>query len=103
MHQRYFLGSAAGRFETPQQVAAQLEYDSLAGLPLNNMQRTYKAIAAADASQCQELIHRFVDPQHLLIVVVGDAARIAQDLQSIAPVTVLDRDGKEKKAKAAVE
>jgi len=102
MHQRYFLGSAAGRFETPEAVAGQLEHDSLAGLPLDNMQRAYKAIAAADAAQCQALVHRVVDPKHLLIVVVGDTARINQDLQSIAPVTVLDRDGKETKAKAAI-
>jgi hypothetical protein len=48
VHQRYFLGSAAGRFETAEAVAGQLEHDSLAGLPLDNMQRTCKAIAAAD-------------------------------------------------------
>jgi hypothetical protein len=36
-------------------------------------------------------------------VVVGDATRITQDLQSLAPVTVLDRNGKETNTKAAVE
>jgi predicted Zn-dependent peptidase len=103
MHQRYFLGSAAGRFETPEEIGAQLEHNSLAGLPLDNMQRTCKAIAGADASQCQKLIHRLIDPKHMLIVVVGDATRITQDLQSLAPVTVLDRNGKETNTKAAVE
>ena len=103
LHQRYFLGSAAGRLETAAEVAAELEHDSLAALPLDNMQRTFKTIAAADASQCQALVHRLVDPAHMLIVVVGDASRINHDLQSIAPVTVLDRDGKETKTKAAVQ
>jgi zinc protease len=103
LHQRYFLGSAAGRFETPEQIAGQLEHDSLAGLPLDNLQRTFKKIAAADAAQCQALINRLVKPDHMLIVVVGDAARISKDLQAIAPVTVLDRNGKEEKTKATVE
>jgi zinc protease len=102
LHQRYFLGSAASRLETTQDVAGQLEHDSLAGLPLDNMQRAFKAIAAADASQCQALVHRLVDPAHMLIVVVGDASRINKDLQSIAPVTLLDREGNETKAKAVV-
>ena len=101
MHQRYFLGSAASRLETTQDMAGQLEHDSLAGLPLDNMQRTFKAIAAADAAQCQALVRRLVDPAHMLIVVVGDASRISKDLQTIAPVTVLDRDGKEEKTKSA--
>jgi zinc protease len=100
LHQRYFLGSAAGRLETPEDMAGQLERDSLAGLPLDQMQRACKAMAAADATQCQALVHRLVDPARMLIVVVGDAKRIANELQSIAPVTVLDRDGKETKNKA---
>jgi predicted Zn-dependent peptidase len=103
LHQRYFLGSAAGRLETPAEVAAELEHDSLAGLPLDNMQRAFKAIAAADSPQCMALVHRLVDPGHMLIVVVGDASRISKDLQSIAPVTVLDRDGKEVKTKVAAQ
>jgi len=39
----------------------------------------------------------------MLIVVVGDASRISKDLQSIARVTVLDRDGKEEKTKTVVQ
>jgi zinc protease len=103
VNQRYFLGSAASRFETPEQIAGQLEHDSLAGLPLDNLQRTFKKIAAADAAQCQALVNRLVKPDHMLIVVVGDAAKIGNDLKAIAPVTVLDRNGKEAKTKEGVE
>ena len=103
LNQRYFLGSAASRFETPEEIAGQLEHVSLAGLPLDNLQRTFKKIAAADAAQCQALVNRLVKPEHMLIVVVGDASRIGKDLSAIAPVTVLDRSGKEAKPKAAVE
>jgi hypothetical protein len=39
------------------------------------------------------LVRRIVDPERLLIIVVGDAARVANDLRTIAPVTILDRSG----------
>ena len=94
LHRRYFLGSAAARFETPGQVANQLARISLNGLPLDHAQRAFAIIGAADATQCQSLVRRLVDPERLLIVVVGDAARITDDLRAIAPVTVLDRSGK---------
>ncbi len=94
--QRYFLGSAAARLETSEQEAGEIERDVLSGLPLDNMQRTFKIIAGSDAAACQALIHRYVDANQLLIVVVGDASKIANDLQSIAPVIILDKSGKPK-------
>src|SRR5205807_1636504 len=94
LHRRSFLGSAAARFETPEQVAGYLARVSLNNLPLDNLQRSLATIASADAPQCQSFVRRLVDPEHLLIVVVGDAALIADDLKAIAPVTVLDRSGK---------
>jgi hypothetical protein len=35
-----------------------------------------------------------VDPAHLAIVVVGDASVVAKDLEAIAPVTGVHREGK---------
>ncbi len=94
--QRYFLGSAASRLETSEQEAGEIAGDVLSGLPLDNMRRTLKIIAGADALDCQALVHRFVDANHLLIVVVGDASKIANELQAIAPVIILDKNGKPK-------
>jgi predicted Zn-dependent peptidase len=97
LHRRYFLGSAAARFETPSQVANQLARITLSGMPLDHVQKIFAIIGAANASQCQALARRLVDPEHLLIVVVGDAARIADELRAVFPVTLLDRGGKEAK------
>jgi predicted Zn-dependent peptidase len=93
LHKRYFLGSAAARFQTPEQIASQLAHGALNGLPLDYLQRTLAAIGAATAPQCQALARRRVDPEHLVIVVVGDASLVAKDLEAIAPVTVVDREG----------
>jgi zinc protease len=98
LHRRYFLGSAAARYETAGQIANQLAHNLLNDLPLDYMKRSCEMIDSAQASQCDSLIRRIVDPGNLLIVVVGDASRIRKDLESIGPVSPLDRDGKPKEA-----
>jgi zinc protease len=96
LHRRYFLGSAAEHFETSSEVATHLARIAANGMPLDHVQRNFERIAHASAEQCTTLVHRVVDPDRLLILVVGDAARIANDLRTIAPVTVLDRSGNPK-------
>jgi len=93
LHKRYFLGSAAARFETPEQIAGHFTRLALNGLPLDYLQRSLAAINSATPAQCQAFARRIVDPTHLLIIVVGDASLLTKDLAAIAPVTVLDRDG----------
>jgi zinc protease len=96
LHRRYFLGSAAEHFETPRDVAGHLLRIAVNGMPLDHVQRNFEMIGRADAQQCEALVKRIVDPNHLVIIVVGDAARVANDLRAIAPVTVLDRSGNPK-------
>jgi zinc protease len=94
LHKRYFLGSAAARFETPDQIAAQHAHEALNGLPLDYLQRSLATIGSATAPQCQALARRIIDPERLVIVVVGDASRVGKDLEAVAPVSVVDREGK---------
>jgi hypothetical protein len=65
-------------------------------MPLDHAQRNFESIGRAEARDCEALVRRWVHPDQLVIVVVGDAARIANDLRTIAPVTVLDRSGSPK-------
>ncbi len=94
LHKRAFLGGAAARFETPAQVAAQLAHIALNGLPLDNFQRSLARIGAATPAECESFARRVVDPAHLIIVVVGDAASLSKELAFLGPVAVLDRTGK---------
>lgn len=96
LHRRYFLGSAAEHFETPGEIASHLARVVANGMPLDHVQRNFERIGQADAAQCEALVRRIVDPERLLIIVVGDAARVANDLRAIAPVSVLDRSGNPK-------
>jgi zinc protease len=94
LHKRYFLGSAAARFETPDQIAAQHAHEALNGLPLDYLQRSLATIGSATAPQCQALARRVIDPERLVIVVVGNASLVAKDLEAVAPVSMVDREGK---------
>jgi predicted Zn-dependent peptidase len=90
------LGNAAARFETSEQIANQLARLSLNSQPLDYVQRSLNRMSSATAADCEALLKRTVSPNQWAIVVVGDADKISKDLKAIAPVTLLDRDGKEK-------
>jgi hypothetical protein len=53
-------------------------------------------MAHTDAAACQRLVHETLDPSKVVLVVVGNAAKIQKDLEAIAPVTVLKADTGEK-------
>jgi zinc protease len=93
---RYYLGSAAARYETPQQIVGMLAHAELNGLPEDHVRRLHREIGRLDAAACIEYARRTVDPERLAIVVAGDAAKIAPALKAIGPVTVVDSAGKEK-------
>jgi zinc protease len=93
LHKRYFLGSAAAHFETPAQISSQFTHIALNGLPLDHLQRSVATISSATPNRCESFVRRAVDADHLLIVVVGDASMVARDLEAIAPVSAVDRDG----------
>jgi zinc protease len=93
LHKHYFIGSAPARFETSEQIAAHFTHLALSGLPLDYLQRSLAKIEGTTAEECQAFARKVIEPEHLLIVVVGDASVIAKDLAGIAPVTVLDTNG----------
>jgi zinc protease len=92
LHRRYFLGSAAARFETAGQLADQYARLAANDLPLDYVPQAFARIGAATAEDCQKLACRRVEPDRMLVVVVGDGA-VAAELRKIAPVTVVDRNG----------
>ena len=87
LHKRAFLGGAAARFEKPKQTATLLTQIALNDLPLDQFQRSLARINSATAAECREFVRRVVNAARLVIVVVGDAHLIAEDLTKIAPVT----------------
>ncbi|MCK6460316.1 MAG: insulinase family protein [Planctomycetes bacterium] len=81
-------GQLASRWEAPEAVVADVWLADNMGLTPDYIQRTLAAHAAATPDDLRRIARTRIDPDTLLIVVVGDAAKIQADLATIAPVTV---------------
>ena len=92
------LGRFAGNRETPQAVAGDLWLIEAERLPRDHFEKMLAHVSTASARDCLDLIARTVDPEQMVIVVVGDASELKADLESIAPVTVVSRKPKAPKA-----
>lgn len=91
----YLVGSFPLSIETPQQVAGQVSTVKLLGLP-DDYLRTYRdQLAAVTASEVMAAARRVIRPDSAVIVVVGDGGAVYQKLAQIAPVRMVDTDGKQ--------
>lgn len=86
-----------GRFplqiETASQVASQVANARLLGLPSDFVQTYRQRLAAVTPEQMQAAARAGIRADAALIVVVGDAAKIGEQLRAIAPVRMVDVDG----------
>jgi zinc protease len=85
----HFVGSVALRRETPQQVANEFWEAELYRLPEDHFERTLARAATVTPEDCLALAKATVDPTKLVIVVVGDAGKLKEELEKVAPVTVV--------------
>ncbi len=86
----YIIGSFARQHETPQQVAGDLWLLESNNLPDDYMEKLIKTVSATTADDCIALAKKTVDPSRMVVVVVGPASELKEDLAKIAPVTVVD-------------
>lgn len=90
-------GTLVGRFpltiETANQVAAAVTQARLLGLPANYLQTYRTRLAAVTAAQVRAAARTMIQTRTPLIVVVGDAAKIYEQLKAIGPVTLFTPEG----------
>ncbi len=85
----YFLGSYASTRETSQQVANEIWSLRVVGLPDDYPQQLMSAVSSTTAEMCINVAKKHVKPEQLTIVIVGPAQTLKNDLEKIAPVTVV--------------
>lgn len=90
----YLAGSFPLRLQSAGQIASQVAQRRLLGLPLTDLTLYRERINAVTAPAIQAAAKKYVDSNKLVIVVVGDAPKIKAGLEKIAPVTLLDIEGK---------
>lgn len=90
----FLIGSFPLTIETPSQIAGQVATAKLLGLGDDYLRRYRERLDAVTASEARAAAARLLRRQALVIVVVGDATKLYDRLQAIAPVRLVDLDGK---------
>jgi zinc protease len=85
----YILGSFVRGRETPQQIASDLWLIESQGLGEDYLERLLGGIAKAKRTDCEHLVRETIEPSKLVIVIVGEAEKLKEGLEKIAPVTVV--------------
>jgi zinc protease len=90
----YLVGSFPLTIETPRQIAQAVTTARLLGLPADYLQRYRERLAAVTPRHARAAAQRAIHRDALTIVVVGDAQALYDKLKAIAPVRVVDVEGK---------
>ncbi len=86
----FLVGVFPLRFETPPAVVGAIAGLFIHGLPMDELDRYRPAIEAVTADDVQSVAQRYIKPDELAIVLVGDADAILPALEgaAIGPITV---------------
>ncbi|GBD33171.1 putative zinc protease [bacterium HR33] len=90
----YLIGSFPRSIETPQQIASQVTTVKLLGLGDDYLRSYRERLAAVTAADIRNAARRVIRPDSAVIVVVGDGEAIYDKLVKIAPVRIVDPEGK---------
>jgi zinc protease len=85
--------SFPARFATRAAVANQLAEIAVYGLPATYLADYQKKIAAVTKDEVRRVARKYLTPEKLTIVVVGDAKSLRDKLEKIAPVELRDVEG----------
>jgi zinc protease len=87
------LRAFPARFATANQVAAQMAALAVYDLPDKELQTFTARIASVTAADVRKMAQKYLRPDHMVIVVVGDRTGIEASLRRIGEVELRDLDG----------
>ena len=87
------IGAFPARFATANQVAAQMAALAVYDLPDKELQTFTARIASVTATDVQKMAQKYLRPDHMVIVVVGDRTSVEASLRQIGEVELRDLDG----------
>lgn len=90
----YLMGVFPATVQTASDLASRLIDMELYGLPEDYFDRYRENIAAVTKDEITRVAHKYLDPDRVLVVIVGNAAQIREPLGTLGfPVHELDIDG----------
>jgi hypothetical protein len=90
----YLVGSFPISIQTAEQVAGEVAVTRLLGLPIEDLLQRRERLSAVSVDDVRRVASRYLRPDGLWVVVVGDATRVLAGLERIAPVELVDVDGR---------
>lgn len=95
----YIVGSFPGDRETPEATVGDLWMIETQNLPSDYLQRLLKGVRDTTADDVLNAAKSLIDPKNMTVIVVGEAKQIKNDLEKIAPVTVVNAPAGEEEAR----
>jgi zinc protease len=90
----YLMGVFPATVQTASDIASRLVDMELYGLPEDYFDRYRETIAAVSKEEITRVAHKYLDPDRVLVVIVGNAAEIREPLGSLGfPMHEMDIDG----------
>jgi len=90
----YLVGSFPLTIQTPEQIANAVAAARLRGLPDDYVPRFRDRLAAVTPAQLGAADQRFLTTDKMVVVVVGDGARVLEGLKRLGSVRIVDVEGK---------
>jgi zinc protease len=90
----YLVGSFPIGIQTANDVASQVALTRLKGLPIEDLLQRRERISAVSVDDVRRVAARYLRPDSLVVTVVGDATRVLDGLERIAPVELMDAEGR---------
>lgn len=90
----FLVGSFPRQIETPQQIAGQVATYRLLGLTQEDLETYRSRVAELTVEDIHRVANERIDPDNVVIVVVGDATQVADKLERFGPVTIVDLEGR---------
>lgn len=91
--QSFLTGVFPLQIETPQQVASQVTTNRLLGLPEDAIETYRSRVLALDTAVVRAAAESFIRPEHLVIVLVGDALQLEPQLATLGSIEIVDIQG----------
>jgi len=90
----YLMGVFPATVQSASDIASRLLDMELYALPVDYFDRYREQIAAVDREEIARVARKYIDPERLVIVVVGNAAQIREPLGTLGvPIHELDLEG----------
>jgi zinc protease len=88
----FLTRSVARAFETPGQIAAQLANLAIYGLPDNYFDTYVQNVEAVTTQDVRRVAEKYLEPDNMLVVIVGDVAAIREGLEKLGHGAVVACD-----------